>query len=178
LHIHYDTPRSPTSKQWTDQSLLINRSVNNYLAESDAFQRATFANIIEKSKEHHKNEAIRLIASFDSHYNMKIRFRQDNKLNRSSEMKYGPDARYYRFIGNENNPKHDKPCGRHKRRTQEYEERHMRELLKIPPKTKNRSEPYFLSKMTKLPPIETTIQSSPTVRSSVSFAEDSHQSIS
>jgi len=109
---------------------------------------------------------------------MKRRFRKDDKLNHLSEMKYGPGAKYYRFIGDENNPKHDKPCGLHKRRIQEYEERHLRELLKIPSKTKNRSQPYFLSKMTKLPPIDPTIHSTPTVRSFESFVEDSQHSIS
>lgn len=173
LTIHYDTPRSATGKQWTDQSLLSNRSLNNFLAESDAFQRASYANIVEKWKEHDKNEVNRLITSFDSQYNMKIRFRQDVKLNRSSEMKYGPGARYYRFIGSESNPKNERPCCRYKRRTQEYEERHIRDLLQLPSKTKSRSEPYFLPKLTKLPSIGLTDQSASTTRSSLFDAETS-----
>lgn len=174
LNIHYDTPRSPTGKQWTDQSLLSNRSLNNFLAESDAFQRASYANIVEKWKQHDKDEMNRLINSFDSHYNMKIRFRQDVKLNRSSEMKYGSGATYYRYIGSESNSKNSHSCGRHKRRLQEYEERHIRELLQLPTKTKSRSEPYFLPKITKLPSIETTDQSFiTTTRSSESGGENS-----
>jgi hypothetical protein len=178
LNIHYDVPRSATGKKWTDQSLFSVESVDNYLAVSDAFQRTSFTNIMKKWKQHDKSEATRLISSFDSRYNMNIRFRQDSQLNRGSEMKYAPGAKYYRFIGNENNPKNDKPCGLHKRHTQEYEQRHIRELLQLPTKTKSRSQPYFLPKITKLPSIQTAVDNSSTVRSSGSFAEDSHHTFS
>jgi hypothetical protein len=176
--MNYDTPRLATDKQWTDQSLLSTRSVNNFLAESDAFQRASFASIVEKWKEHDKNKTNQLMTSFDTHYNMKIRFRQDDKLNRSSEVKYGTGATYYRFLGNESNPKNNKPCGRHKRRTQDYDERHLRELLKIPTIAKARSQPYFLPKITNLSSSKTTVHTSTTARSSVSLAEPSQHTFS
>jgi hypothetical protein len=176
--MNYETPRIATDKEWTDQSLLSNRSVNNYLAESDAFQRASFANIIDRWKEHDKNKTNRLITSFDTYYNMKIRFRQDDKLNRSSEMKYGSGATYYRFLGDESNSKNDKPCGRHKRRTQEYEERHLRELLKLPTTVKTRRQPYFLPKITNLSSLEPTVHPSSIARSSLSLAEPSRHTFS
>lgn len=145
--MHYESPRSPTGKQWSDQSLILTENINNYLAESNAFQRASYADIRAKWKAYDKNKTNELISSFDSHYNMKIRFRLDGKLQRSSEMKYGSCAQYYRFIGNENNSKVDKPCGRYKRRTQDYSERYIRDALKLPPVTKPRSQPYFLPKI-------------------------------
>ncbi len=130
--------------------------MNSYLAESNEFQRTSFANIIEKWKEHKRKKTVQLISSFDSHYNMKHRFRQDEQLNRAPEVKYASIATYHRFIGNENNPKNVKPCGIHKRHTQDYDERHLRELLKLPSLTKSRSVPYFLPKRTKLPSIESS----------------------
>ncbi|CAF2379509.1 unnamed protein product [Rotaria sp. Silwood2] len=175
LNIQYDTPRISDDKKWTDQSLISTRSVDNYLAESDAFQRASYANIIDKWKEYDKSKTDRLLSTFDAHYNMKIRFRHDDKINRSSEMKYGSIATYYRFMGNENSRKNNKPCGRHKRLIQEYEERHVRDLLQLPTTTiKTRRPPHYLSKITELPPAETTIHSSTSVRPSVSVAEQSH----
>jgi hypothetical protein len=176
--MHYDTPRSPTGKQWTDQSLLTYQSVNDYLAESGAFQQASFANIIQKWKNHDRNQANRLISSFDSHYNMKYRFRHDENLNRSSEMKYGSGAKYYRFIGNEKNPKNVKPCGLHKRRTQEYEERHIRQLLQLPSKTKSRSRSYLLPKIKTLSSNESANDNVSTVRSSLFDAEASRDTFS
>lgn len=161
--------------EWTDQALISTRSINNYLAESDAFQRASFTNMVEKWKEYEKHKTDRLISSFDAHYNMKLRFRQDEKLNRSSEMKYGTVATYYRFLGSEHNPKNTQPCTRHKRLTQEFEERHVRDLLHLQP-VKSRSQPYYLSKMSKLTPIETTASTTPIARASVSIAEQSHNS--
>ena len=178
LDIHYEAPPSPTGKQWTNQGLLSNRSVNNYLAESDAFQRASFANIIEKWKEHEKNKVDQQISSFDSHYNMKIRFRHDEKLNRSSEMKYASGAKYYRFIGNENNQKHDKPCKRHKRQTQEYQEKYLREALKLPTIPKTRSVPYFLPKITNSTSTNTDYFNSPSVKSFVSVDRTSQKTSS
>ncbi|CAF0757392.1 unnamed protein product [Rotaria sp. Silwood1] len=175
LTIHYDTPHISDNKQWTDQSLISTRSVDHYLAESDAFQRASFANIIEKWKEYDKTKTDRLISSFDAHYNMKIRFRQDDKINRSSEMKYGSMATYYRFMGSEHSQKNNKPCIRHKRLTEEFEGRHVHKLLQLPTTTvKTRRPPHYLSRITELPPIETTIHSSVSVRPSVSVAEQSH----
>lgn len=169
--MHYESPRTPTGKQWTDQSLLSYRNVDDFLAESDAFQKASFATIMEKWKDHEKNKATETIASLDTHYNMKLRFRLDKELNRTSEMKYAPIATYYRFIGNENNPKNVKPCRRHKRRTQEYEERHVRDLLKLPAIGNSRSEPYALSRRTKL----SSMESSPLIKSS-EFADQSNAS--
>lgn len=117
---------------------------------------------MDKWKEHEKNKATEIIASVDTHYNMKLRFRRDKELNRASEMKYAPIATYYRFIGNENNPKNVKPCRRHKRRTEEYEERHVRELLKLPTIANSRSEPHVLSRRSKF----SSMDSSPLIKSS------------
>jgi hypothetical protein len=172
--MHYETPRTPTDKQWTDQSLLSTRSVNSYLAESEAFQRNSFANIIEKWKKHDRNKTTQLISSFDDRYNMKIRFRQDDQLNRSSEMKYASIADYYRFLGDESNPKNAKPCVRHKRRTQEYEERHVRDLLKLPTTVKSRSQPYFLPKITNSSGHGIGLNNSLSIRSSLFASEVSH----
>ncbi len=154
--LHYESPRSPTGKDWTDESLLSNLNIDNYLAESNAFQRTSFTSIIERWKEHERNKANQLISSFDSRYNMKARFRNDDQLNRTSELKHASLAKYYRFIGNENNPKNSKPCGIHKRHVQEYNERHLRESLRLPTLTKTRSQPYFLPNRTKLPSIESS----------------------
>ncbi|CAF1244403.1 unnamed protein product [Rotaria magnacalcarata] len=176
LNLRYETIDFTADKKWTDQALISTRSVDNFLAESDAFQRASFANIIEKWKEYEKSKNDRLLSSFDAHYNMKLRFRQDEKLNRSSEMKYAAMAKYYRFIGNETNPKNTKPCLRHKRLTREYEERHVRELLDLQTTPKSRSRPYFFRKDNELAPIDIVAQSSAEIRPSISVAEQSHHS--
>lgn len=160
--MHYESPRTLTDKQWTDESLLSYRNVDDYLAGSNAFHQASFANIMDKWKEHEKNKTTDLIASLDTHYNMKLRFRHDKQLNRASEMKYAPLATYYRYLGNENNPKNVQPCRRHNRRTQEYEERHVRELLKLPTLGNNRSEPSILSKRTNV----SSMACSPLIKSS------------
>lgn len=174
--MHYDAPRTPAGKQWTDQSLYSTRSVDNYLAESDAFQRASFANIIKNWKQYDANKATRLITSFDSHYNMKKRFLQDDQLNRPSQVTYGHVAPYYRFLGSENNPKNIKPCARYKRLTQDYDERHVRALLKTPPPpltTKTHRRTHFLPKITKLPSTGPANHSSSTATLSVSVTERS-----
>ncbi|CAF3631572.1 unnamed protein product [Rotaria socialis] len=176
LNLRYETIDFTADKKWTDQALISTRSVDNFLAESDAFQRASFANIVEKWKEYEKSKSDRLLSSFDAHYNMKLRFRHDEKLNRSSEMKYAAMAKYYRFIGSESNPKNTKPCLRHKRLTQEYEERHVRELLDLQTTPKSRSRPYFFRKDNELAPIDTAAQSSAEIRPSISVAEQSHHS--
>lgn len=172
MNIHYDTPRSPTCKQWTDKTLLSTRNVDDYLAESDAYQRASYERIMRKWKQYDQNEATRLITSFDSHYNMKRRFLHDGELNRSSEKKYGTGATYYRYIGSENNPKKDKPCDRHKRRTEDYEKRQLLESLKLPSKIRGRNEQYFLPKLNKNSSFEATLKNLPTPRLSVSGADN------
>lgn len=173
--MHYESPRSPRDKQWSDRSLITTDNINNYLAESTAYQRASYANIREKWSEYDKNKTNELISSFDTYYNMKIRFRHDNKLQRGAEMKYGTGAQYYRFIGNENNPKTDKPCRRHNRQTQEYEERYIREALKLPPVIKPRSQPYFLPKSSRTRSNSNDeLLHSPLVKSFVSIGQTSH----
>jgi hypothetical protein len=152
--MHYESPRSPAGKHWTDGSLITYQNVNEYLAESDAFQRAAYANMIQKYKDYKKNQTVQLISSFDNRYNMKRRFRQDDQLNRLSESTYATVAKYHRFIGHENNPKNIKPCAIHQRRTKIYDERHTRELLKLPNMTKARSVPSFFTKRTILPSIQ------------------------
>lgn len=162
MKMHYETPRTSRDKDWTDQSLLSYRNVDDYLAGSNAFQQASFTTIMDKWKEHEKNKTTELIASLDTHYNMKLRFRHDKQLNRASEMKYAPIASYYRYLGNENNPKNIQPCRRYKQQTQDYEERHVRELLKLPTIGNSRSESFNLSKRTKL----SSMDSSPVIKSS------------
>jgi hypothetical protein len=83
---------------------------------------------------------------------MQIRFRRDNSLNDSSDRSYVAIAKYYRSLSNERT---SKQCERHKRRTQEYEERHLHKLSTV----KTPSQPYVLSKLTKLPSIKTTVHS-------------------
>jgi len=155
LTIHYDKPRSTTDKQWTDQSLLSMGNINTYLAESDAFQRTSFANIIEKWKERDRNQTNRLVSLFDTHYGMQIRFRRDKSLNPSSDRSYAAIAKYYRSLSNERTSKHDRPCERYKRLTQEYAERHLPKLSTV----ETPSQPYVLSKLTKLPSIKTIVHS-------------------
>ena len=175
--MHYESPRTPTKKQWTDHALLSTENIDTYLAESDAFQRASFANIMQRWKTHDQNKTNRLISSFDDRYNMKVRFRHDEQLNRSSEKKYGPTATYYRYLGNENNTKNTRPCARHKHRTQAYQDRHVRDLLKLPAVFENRDQPYLVSKKHRLPPIGNSSDIS-SVRLSVSVADDSHHTFS
>jgi hypothetical protein len=155
LSVHYDKPRATTDKQWTDQSLLSMGNINTYLAESDAFQRTSFANIIEKWKERDRNQTNRLVSLFDTHHGMHIRFRRDNSLNDSSDRSYVALAKYYRSLSNERTSKHDRPCERYKRRTQEYEERRLYKLSTI----ETPSQPYVLSKLTKLPSIKPIVHS-------------------
>lgn len=176
LKLPYNPSELAINKKWTDQSLITTRSVDNYLAESDAFQRASFANLIEKWKELEKSKNERLISSFDAHYNMKQRFRQDDQLNRSSEMKYASVATYYRLIGSENNPKNTKPCGRHKRRTQDFEERHVKELLQLPPIIKPRRPAYFFGKESQLSPRDPGVPSSTEITSSSFLIDQSRSS--
>lgn len=176
--MHYGTPRTLTDKKWTDQSLLSTESVDSYLAESDAFQRATFANIVQKWKQHDRSQVDRLISSFDDRYNMKTRFRLDDQLTRPSEKKYAPTATYYRYLGSESNPKNIRPCARHKRRTQHYQERHIQDLLKLPAVCESRNRSYVLSKKSKLPSIGTSIHGSSSVRSSVSLVDASQHTFS
>ena len=177
IHLHYESPRTPTQKQWTDQTLLSTENIDTYLAESDAFQRASFASIIQRWKEHDQNKTHRMISSFDDRYNMKIRFRHDDQLNRSSEKKYAPMATYYRYLGNENNAKNARPCARHKRRTQAYQDRHVKDLLKLPAGSEHRERPYLVTKKPRLPRIGASSEAS-SVRLSVSFADESHQTFS
>lgn len=168
VQLHYESPRTPTKKQWTDDALLSTENIDTYLAKSDEFQRASFAHIMQRWKEHDQTKTSRLISSFDDRYNMKMRFRHDEKLNRSSEKKYAPTATYYRYLGNENNTKNVRPCARHKRRTQAYEDRHVKDILKLPAVFDKR----------RLPPIGGTSSEVSSVRLSVSVADDSHHTFS
>ncbi|CAF0944873.1 unnamed protein product [Adineta steineri] len=102
----------PSEKQWTDQSLLSNTNIKNYLIKSDMSHQIAYKNIIDKCKQLKIDQTNQLISLFDAHYNMHIHFRKDNKLNK----------KYYRLL------KNDKPYIHCKRLIKEYEER---ELLKF-----------------------------------------------
>ena len=86
-------------------------------------------------------------------------------------------ATYYRYLGNENNSKNTRPCARHKRRTQTYQERHVQELLKLPTAYENRDRPYLLAKKSKLPSIEARSNAS-SIRLSVSVVDESSETFS
>ncbi|CAF1586475.1 unnamed protein product [Didymodactylos carnosus] len=142
LNISYDTPRI-LNKDWGDRSLIEAESINSFLSTSQEYQRLSFESIRQKWKRLEEEKIDRLISSFDSRYNMKIKFRNDVKLNRPIQESNSALAAYYKLISNPLR----KPCSRHKKNQQEYNQRHFETLMKPFEKTKHRSKPYFLPKL-------------------------------
>jgi hypothetical protein len=173
VDVHYETARLPTSKQWSNRALLSKENIDIYLAQSDAFHRTSFANIIRKWEQYDRNKTNRLISSLDDYYHMKARFRQDNHLTRSSEKKYSSTANYYRLLGNESNPRHSKPCQHHQHRTRAHQDKHVENLLKQSISPRHGKQMCITSKTLRLPSIDMSSDRSSSV-SVVQTSEHGH----